>query len=106
MIADVELGVIDRLASRGDRELGEAAHAPCLLEVRPVRRVKALHLRRDAHLELGGVELRDRAHPGNATDQVRQNASTSSPIGVTAPSPVVTARRAGSCWLTNPSDAR
>ena len=60
VVADLEARRVDRLARRGHGQLGEARHAPRLLEVHPVLRLEALDLGRDAHLEVGRVELLDR----------------------------------------------
>src|SRR5690606_34900266 len=70
VIADLEPRVVDCLARGGHRELGEAAHAPRLLEVDPVPRAEALHLGRDANLLTGGVERRDGRYARDAAGQV------------------------------------
>jgi hypothetical protein len=97
-IGEVEAGVGDGLLAGGHREVDEAAHPAGHLAVHRDGRVEVLDLGRDAHVEAAGVEGRDRAAARLAGDEVAPVVGWSLPMGVTAPMPVMTARRDRS-WL-------
>src|SRR5690606_5961308 len=65
-----EAGVFNGLLGDGQGELREPIGAPYLLPVEVLLRVEALHLAREADVEvLGHVELRDRPRPALALEQ-------------------------------------
>ena len=60
-----------RLAGGGEREMGEAVHAPRRLVLDPHRRIEVLDLAGERDGEVRRVELRDRAGAGLPGDERR-----------------------------------
>ncbi len=61
-LGDVEAGLLEGLATGGDRHLHEAVHAARFLAVDVVERVEVGHLARDLRVEVGDIAERDRAN--------------------------------------------
>ncbi len=67
-VGRVQAGIGHRFLARRHGEMQEPVHAPRDLPVHVMGRVEVLHLGGDRRLEGRGVELRDRADAGLATD--------------------------------------
>ena len=93
---EVDPAVGHRLLAGAHGEVDEAAHPARHLGLHHRGRVEVEHLGRDAHLELAGVERPDEPRARHRVLEVRPEVSKSLPIGMTAPRPMTTARRARS----------
>jgi hypothetical protein len=62
----VDSGGFDRLLHRGDRQRRHAGHMLTVLRRDVILRAKILHFAGDLHVEIGGVESRDRAYAAAA----------------------------------------
>ncbi len=88
-----ETGVGQSLPRRRHSELGKAAHALGLLTAQQGLRIEALYLCRQLYLLGGGIVMGDGADAAHAVFTDCQLSPAVSPMGVTAPRPVMTTLR-------------